>query len=314
MTALLIEKIPYAVFSGAMAILTLYLSRLHGNFIPMEEFPLNQRLLVSGNAVFEYLRLIFFPVGILPYYMIPDPIPAAYAVTTAVVIFISVICIAAIRKAPCLSALWFMFLTPLLPVLAFFQNGDQAFAARFTYLPSVFPSIAAAAVIVVAYRKSAENGHQRLQASLVVATIALILFYGGMTLRLITVWDNAITLWSRIIDIEPNAIAYKQRGIVMTSAKRYNDAAADFAKAIELAPNVWQPYLYNLMAFRGEALRSAGRYNEAVQDLTAAINRYPHPAYYYTRGLALQSLGQSQEALQDFQRAGDEQGPIRWYP
>nr|WP_246525266.1 tetratricopeptide repeat protein [Geomobilimonas luticola] len=243
--------------------------------------------------------------------MIPDPIPTAYTVKA---IAAGIICIGIYfgRKHAWLPATWLAFVLPLLPVLAFFQNGDQAYAARFTYLPSLGASITAAGLLAVGYGRLAALS--RWWGGLVVtAILALLVWYAGTTLRLIAVWDNPGTLWSRVIAFEPRAQAYKERGVYHYNAGDHGAAVADFTEAISHVTNVWQPYAYNLYAHRGEALRAAGRYDEAVRDFTEAIELYPHPSYYYYRGLSLQALGRKQDAAEDFRRAGPAPGSIDWY-
>jgi hypothetical protein len=50
-----------------------------------------------------------------------------------------------------------------------------------------------------------------------------------------------------------------------------------------------------------------------VQDFTAAIAIYPHPVYYYHRGMALQQLGRAAAASEDFARASGMTGPLEWF-
>ena len=274
---LVAEKLPFLFLSGAMSVATLYFTAQSRFLVSYEDFPLGQRLLVSGNAVFEYCRLLLVPVGISPFHVIPDPIPTAYAVTTGLV---AVICVgvAAARKSRWVPAAWLAFLLPLLPVLAFFQNGDQSFASRFTYLPSVAPGIAVAALAAAAVARG--NGFL-LRRGVPALTALLLLFHAGMTYRLIGVWQDTGTVWSRAIDLEPQAILFKERGIYHHGAGRYDAAVADYTEALGRATAGLQPYLYNLYAYRGEALRAAGRYEEAVADLSRAIALYPHPEYYH---------------------------------
>jgi hypothetical protein len=305
------EKIPYLIVSMVISGITIALSHHHHILISNAAFPFLQRLAVSGNAVFEYCRLMIYPFGILPYYMIPDPIPLSYAVNTAIVILFTIVCLWTARSRPWIPAVWLLFLLPLIPVLAFFQNGDQALAARFTYLPSVIPCIVGSVALTRAYHAISAGRFFRLVAGTLV--LAQLTCYSVVTERLIDVWTNSVTLWSRVIDEEPNAIAFENRGKALVGAGDYLAAANDFSSAILTAPSVWQPYLYNLYAFRGEAERSAKHYKEAVDDLTIAIAMFPHPAYYHCRGLALRGLGFDRKAEDDLNHCGATSEPLRWY-
>ena len=62
--------------------------------------------------------------------------------------------------------------------------------------------------------------------------------------------------------------------------KKYNEAIADYSKAIEIKPNKDQAY-YN----RGIAYYILEKYNEAIADYSKAIEIDPkYQAAYYNRG------------------------------
>ena len=162
----LAEKIPFFVGSAAMAAAIILIMSGQNSIASGADLPFGLRVIVSGNAVFEYARLQLFPVGILPFYVLAKAIPPAFAVKTAVVVAVTCLCIYAGRRRPWVCATWFSFVIPLLPVLAFFYNGvDIAFAARFTYLPAVVPSIVAAALCAVAYERVARGGQRAAHAA-----------------------------------------------------------------------------------------------------------------------------------------------------
>ncbi|MBT1072505.1 tetratricopeptide repeat protein [Pelotalea chapellei] len=303
------EKLPFLALSVLMALVTVYFTSESNYLISYELFPFHQRMLVSGNAIFEYVRLLLLPVGIIAFYVIPDPIPPSYLVTSVIVAVLCVL-IFAFRKYRWISATWLAFIIPLLPVLAILQNGDQSFAARFTYLPSVAPSIAAGAAIGLVFKKA--GSRHRVWQSIVIPVLALLVFYVVATVKDIAVWQNSETFWTRIVSVRPGAIVHKERGLYYHSVGKFHEAIGDFSAAIQTAPEAWHPYLYNLYVFRGDSLRAAGRYAEALDDLTAAINQFPHPPYYFLRGSVLKSMGRVKEAEADFGAAGPDPGKLAW--
>jgi tetratricopeptide (TPR) repeat protein len=100
---------------------------------------------------------------------------------------------------------------------------------------------------------------------------------------------------------------------VYHSSGNYDAAISDYSTAIGLASGVFRATIYNLYAFRGESYRASGRHDKAVLDYTAAIALFPHPAYFYHRGLALKAQGLSDNAAEDFKRSGSGPGPIEWF-
>ncbi len=306
------EKIPFFVVSAVMSVVTIFFIADARYLVTNDVFPFDQRLVVSGNALFEYCRLLLYPLGMVPYYLIPDPIPWAYSVKTIVVAVLMVLCLYKARMWRGRCAVLLCFVILLLPVLAFFQNGDQAFATRFTYLPSVAPCIAVASCYAALFRRLADES-RLLRVALQGLVVFLLLFYAGLTQKLISVWDNPETMWNRVVEIEPSAIAFKERALLFVEMKKYNAAVDDYTAAIGNPMNVWHPYIYNLYAFRGAALSLAGRYDEAVKDFSTAIGMFPHPVYYRLRGVALKKSGKAGEAENDFSKAGGEVAPLTWY-
>lgn len=308
------EKLPYFALSLAVSILTIYLVAKVNVMISAEEFPLSARFFVSGNAVFEYWRFLLYPVGIVPYFVIGDTIQPSFVVKTAVVIVVSCYCIATVKKRPLPCAVWIFFLIPLLPVLAFTQSvDDTSFASRYSYLPSVAPSIAVAILLAAFYLNKMRQrpGSARI---LIAAFLALLVIgYGAMTSRLISAWQNTGTLWTRQIEIQPLGRAYSFRGVYYFSIGSYDAALEDFDNSLKIAQQAERVDIFNLFAYKGETLRALGRHEEAIEAITAAISLYQHTQYYYFRGCSLQALGRFAEAEADFRSAGKDTGPIIWF-
>jgi len=306
---ILLEKVPFIAAAVMMALFTLFFAFGSQHLVTYEAFPLSQRVAVSGNAIWEYGRMLLLPVGLSPFNVIPDPIPSAYQVKSALVLA-GIVCIFFSRVPPLFKSCLICFMLPLLPVLAFFQNGDQSFADRFTYLPSLSISLLLAHTL----HGVSESGEMTSGKRLIFPAAALItlLFMIG-TVRQIAVWHSTESYWDRVIQVEPLAISYKERGRYFHTAGRYDAAVNDFTAAIDSVTPTLKPYAYNLYAFRAESFRAAGRFAEAVQDFSTAIGLNPHPVYYYHRGLALRAMGKSVEAEEDFRRAGPDPGPINWF-
>mmetsp|Transcript_8714 Transcript_8714/g.26199 ORF Transcript_8714/g.26199 Transcript_8714/m.26199 type:complete len:299 (-) Transcript_8714:195-1091(-) len=118
---------------------------------------------------------------------------------------------------------------------------------------------------------------------------------------------EAEKVWTKIIDMkDDNAAAWSNRGNCRTSQGRFDEAIADFNKAIDLAPNEPDPYLGRGVAFEG--LR---KYEDALKDYETANeksrSRYGQedPVTYNNRGNAYGGLGQWDKAVQLYQKAAD---------
>jgi hypothetical protein len=312
---ILIEKLPYLLLSLALSSITLLWASRGNMMIAADEFPLYARCLVSGNDVFEYCRYLLYPVGIVPFYPIGDTVQPSFIVKTAIVVTFTAFCLFNARKQPFLAAIWFSFLIPLLPVLAFTQSSDDtAIASRYSYLPSVAPSIAAGILLAVCCQ-TALGLRSKLARIIIPSMIVLIvLCHAAITSRLISAWMNTGTLWTRQIEIKPLGRAYVYRGRYLYAAGRYEEALRDFSEAIHAAQQAGREDVFNIYVYHGEALRALGLHEEAIRDFTAAINLSPYPEYYYLRGCSLKAMGRLTEAEDDFRRAAGHTGPIPWYP
>lgn len=306
---LLVEKLPFLLFSAALSALTLTTATEKKLLIAVDLLSIGERFLVSGNALFEYLRLFVLPTGILPLHPIPYPLPASYFAASTVTLLLICCCMYSARRFMAVPVAGLLYLLPLLPVLGFFQNGQQAFAARYTYLPHIAVSIAAAALALKICR-SHEVPWSRYT---LVAFAVFLLAMAGMTQFQIGIWNNSAALWSRVIERHRISMAYKSRGSYYLMNGLYNESVADFTVAMETASGVEKLEIYNLLAGRGMALGSLGRFDESIRDFSAAIKLFPHPAYYYSRGITFEAMGLTREAQEDLKLAGPDPGDIKWF-
>lgn len=314
LTPLLMEKIPFFVVALLITLITIYFAAAEKMLSSMQDMPFYVRVLVSGNAIFEYCRLTLFPVGISPYFVLPKPIPYGYLVKTVVVAVVTLFLLRGATRRPATAATWFAFVILLAPMLAFVQTGDDiAMAARYTYLPSIAPSIAAAAGLVLYTGRFLAQGRRLYAAALLGAVTVFLAISAGITLKLINVWQDTGSFWSRVIEIEPVGRAYGDRGVYYLINGRSAAAVDDFSAAIDIALKTGVRTTFNLYAFRGVALGDTGRFAEAVADFDRAIEIYPHPTYFQQRGVALKALGRVAEAEEDFLRAGPNPPPIDWF-
>lgn len=311
---MVLEKLPFFVVSGLCSAVTVLLASNANILVSNEQLGYGMRLIIAGNAIFEYVRLMLFPVGIFPLYIIPNPIPNLFAVKAGLAFVTVGVCLSFSRKWPWISALWMLFVIPLLPVLGFLQNGDQAYAARFTYLPAIPVSIASAMVIGSVY--------QRIIVKVRTGWVVLLLFpllfvtYGYLTHQQIDVWKDSGSMWSRVIARQPFDKAYFFRGLYYADSGNYLAAIDDYSKCLAIASqeNINEMYRANILAFRGEAFTKAGRYDSAFNDFSAAIEISPRKQFFYYRGLALKGMGRFHEAEDDFLKAVYVYGQMEWVP
>ena len=311
---LVMEKVPFLALSVVINVVTVAKNAEVGTFNSLALFPLDMRAIATGNALFEYVKLSFWPVGILPFYNLPMLIPKAYIAKTVAVVCFFGACLFWGRKRPWLIATLLFFVIPLLTILPFLSNGASlALAARYTYLPALLPSMIAAVLIASGMQQAARRWPRYGGLAVAAPVVLLLVFYVAMTQRLIGHWHDSGAMWSRVIEYQPFDRAYFYRGLYYTDSGNYAGAIDDYTTCITIGTEEQVPFIYNLYAFRAEALTKAGRYEEAVADLNVAISMFPHRLYYYHRGLALKGMGRDREADEDFVRAGRAKGQMHWF-
>ncbi|MEI7817327.1 MAG: tetratricopeptide repeat protein, partial [Desulfuromonadales bacterium] len=311
----LLEKVPYLLISILITLITIVLTLKYDSFNSFTDFPLDQRVIASGNSIFEYVKLMLYPVGIIPHYDLPKILPFSYIVKGIAALVFVCSCYFWREKVPWLNAIMFLFIIPILPVLQIFANGtvQVILLCRYTYIPSMLPSIIAAVVITLLYKRIVGMWPRIATILAVSLTISIFVFYVLTTQKLIAVWKDSGAMWSRVIAYHPFDKAYFYRGLFYVDSGNYMAAVEDYSICIKIAEENRQTDVFNLNAFRGEALIKAGFYEEAIRDFNVAISMFPHRLYYYHRGLALRGLGKEREAEDDFLKAGRAKGQMYWF-
>lgn len=294
---LVVEKLPFLVFSVAAALMTFKFGAENRLLISAENLPFLYRIVIAGNALLEYYRLMLVPVGILPLFVLPNPIPYSYAFKAFAAFAVTVAFLVYWRKQQAVAATWLLFVLPMILVSGLLQNGMQALAARYTYLSAVPVSIATAALAACILKSVPVRHLHLLRCLLPVTLFCLLLFYGVMTWRLTGVWKDTASYWSRVIDLAPESypLARLARGRFYYDTGRLDEAIRDLTVIIEAEKGEGIPKADNVIALRGEIHAKMGRNQEALADYDYAISVYPDPAYLTSRAKLLEKLGRATE-------------------
>jgi tetratricopeptide (TPR) repeat protein len=97
----------------------------------------------------------------------------------------------------------------------------------------------------------------------------------------------------------PPPTPYFKRGYLLYLQREFKAAVKDLSRAIELAPAMYEAYLY-----RANALCALRRHDLAIRDYNELIQLKPDLALaYYGRALALREKGDTEKAEADFRKA-----------
>lgn len=307
---LLLEKIPLLIPGIATAVLIMQATA--ATRVTYADVFLPSRILIVFNSLRTYLRLFIWPVDISPVYLNPGNINLDFNALMSVVVIVGItlFCCINVRRQPLFLAAWLLFLSSLSPMLS--VSGIHAMAPRFTYLPGLSLSFLAAFGVVTALQKSAASRFvpMLLKAATGVVLIALV----AITVRDTGFWKNDITLWSRVIELEPHRFgkAYFQRSLFLNLAGEYEMALADVNEAITIALSKNYGGVFELYAQRATILKNMQKYEGALADLSRAIETSGGmfaDRYYRERGEIYRLLGDMERANADFKAA--ERAPAK---
>jgi hypothetical protein len=185
---------------------------------------------------------------------------------------------------------WILFLTELSTVRA-----QEPFVLYRSYL--WMPGLFAALPVVFGWLAPKK-------AFILLGVVSLLLI--PLTLNRLNTFSSSLLLWDdaeKLVRNKPYAYGveriYTNRGNKLFQLRRYDEAIADFSKAIAAYPD--DELLYGS---RAKAYYFLGKYQEALLDFDRAIAlKSDNKRFYYDRALAYRALGNFVAAQEDFRKS-----------
>ena len=299
---LLVEKAPLFALSLASSLVTL--AAQAGAVVSTQIIPLPQRLANAAVSVATYVGVLLVPSGLSIYYPWRSGGPGAAATLAAVLLLLcaATITVRAARRRPYLVTGLCWYLAMLLPVAGLVQVGIQSRADRYTYLPSAGLLIAGAWLARDFARRS-RNGRRR--ALLAAGCAALVLVWGLVAVRYLTLWKDGETLFRHAISANgDNWMARYGLGIELVRKGRRAEAQTEFERLTALVPDFAEGH-YNL----GLSLEQGGDTARAESEYRAALRFDPgHHGADTNLGIilvdsSLPRSGRFAEGIEHFRRA-----------
>src|SRR5947207_7089038 len=139
---LILEKVPLFALSIGSCVATLWAQ----NFAlgSTEFLPLQWRITNAVFSYFEYVRQMFWPTDLIPFYVHPENRLEIWRLLIAAISLIALTAIVIVRRKqnPYLLVGWLGYIVMLIPVIGIVQVGLQGHADRYTYLPQIGLDIA----------------------------------------------------------------------------------------------------------------------------------------------------------------------------
>ena len=270
---LVVEKIPLFALSVASCIATL----LAQNFaLASTEFlPIKLRITNAIVTYFDYVRQMFWPVDLIPFYIHPENRLEIWRLILAVAILAAITAITFMRrrKNPYLITGWFWYIVMLVPVIGLIQVGLHGRADRYTYLPQIGLYVA----IVWLIRDLTKSW--RRQKVILGAAAAIVL--GSLSIlswKQTTHWRDTEALWSYALTVTPDSdVADAGLAGILFVRGQVDEAIRHYERALHFrSGNVAAQYgLARALASKQKVDEAISHYQKALSiqpDNTAASN------------------------------------------
>ena len=289
------EKLPLFALVAASAVIT-FAAQSHGGAVrTLAHAPIGFRLPNALVSYAKYLLLTFWPNDLAVYYPFAG-IPAWQIIGAAfLLIGITVFCVSQRRIRPYLVVGWLWFLGTLVPVIGIVQVGGQIMADRYFYIPSIGLFIA----LVFGLADIAKSWRVAPALSAGIAG-GILLILATLTNAQIQRWRDSFTLFEHTLAVTPPNLRIEHNlGVAFGASDRYDEAAAHFAKALQIDPN-----FYDGLVAMGVTRAHQGRLPEAIEYFQTAIQSQPDaPKARVQLAHALWTEKRDEAALEEMARA-----------
>jgi protein O-mannosyl-transferase len=295
LAGLIMEKWPLWVLVAVSSALTMVFQSLIGATPGAGRLPAANRLLNALVSYWRYVGKTLWPSDLAVFY----PFSGEAQVTAGVVGAIALAAVTAwvllqFRRRPYLAIGWFWYVGMLVPVIGLVQVGGQAFADRYTYLPTIGLSI-----VLVWGLAEVVAGSRAGRAAAVCVSAVLLAGLAVATWRQVGLWRDDRTLFNHTLAITgDNALAQQCLGEALLRSGDPLGAVPHFEEALRLRPG-----LYGLHGSLGSALGALGRFREAEFHLRAALREGETTRTHHNLGSALAGQGRLDEAIPEFETA-----------
>jgi tetratricopeptide (TPR) repeat protein len=293
---LLLEKVPLFILALIACVITLEVQSRSGAVRSLLQVPLQFRVSNALIACVSYLWKTVWPVGLAVFYPLPRVISFWQAMLAAALLLgLTWFVFSLAKRYHYLVVGWLWFLVTLVPVIGIVQVGDQSRADRYTYIPLIGTTIAAAWGTWDLSKKT-----KRAQIILAAFSAVFLLLLLQATARQLQHWRNNVSLYQRALAVtSDNWLAHNNLSNALLEQHRDAVAAENHARqALRIRPSYAEAHV-NL----GVALSRQGKFAEAISNLENALLLAPQSAdAEQYLGYAFMNAGKMREAVRHFSK------------
>jgi Tfp pilus assembly protein PilF len=292
----LLEKVPFIALSIVLGVFAV-MAQDKGGSIDVIAFPFPLRIVFACYGFCSYLLKLILPLKLSSYYPYPIEsgvdIPGSYYTAVLFVLGLAVYIFYSLRFSRKIFFGLGFFAVTIFLVLQLLPVGGAMMADRYSYIPSIGVFYLAGGGFYLLWNK-------KLKWIAIIMLCFFTVLFSVKTYARCGVWKNSLSLWNDVIkQYQTVSIAYYNRGAVYADRKEFEQALADYTKAIQLKPGYLDAYVN-----RGNIFRDKKMDEEAIQDYIKAIQLQPDfPTAYFNRGTVFMNEKRTDEALNDFDMA-----------
>jgi cytochrome c-type biogenesis protein CcmH/NrfG len=291
------EKILFFAMAAGIGVATYFLQKQVGAMGNIEGLSFGDRLANGLVSYALYLGKIFWPQPLAVIYPYHRNLPVLSMAAAGLLLSgITALVLFRGRQFRYLPVAWFWFLGVMVPMVGFVQVGRQAYADRYTYVPSIGILIGLVWMVADCIENRKWNREVPMVAALItIAALAL------TTWAQLPYWHDDLTLFQHAIEAtSENPLAQYHVGDDLVEMGRNGEAIPHLEEVIRLRPN----FLYLAYYTLGKAQEREGKTERALQNLSEAVRVKPdYPEAYYSRGITLLNIGNAQLAEPDLRAA-----------
>ena len=296
-TFLIMEKMPFIMFSFFSCIITFFAQREGGAVGSIRSYPIDIRIANALSSYVRYLEKMVWPVDLSFFYpyLLQTDLWKTW-IYGLVLLFVTLIIFQKRKTMPYLPVGWLWYIGTLVPVIGFVQVGGQSMADRYTYIPLIGPFIMIAWSFYMCGKQWA-NSKKTLISVLSSSTVVVLM---SMTWVQAGYWSNSISLFNHAIKVtEHNVIAHLNLGIVLFEEQKPREALTHFKEIIRIKPRYAEAY-NNL----GMVYLELGKIDKAMDHLQRALSINPNlEKAHNNMGVALEKKGDYSGAITHYKEA-----------
>ncbi len=289
--SLLIEKLPFFLFSFFIAVMTMRSQEAGGGLRSFAEISMADRFSTAWISYLAYFAKLIWPTGFGIFYPALQYPPGAGAGAFLGFLALTFVFLRRAVRYPSLAVGWLWFVVVLLPMAGFVAVGGQSLADRWTYLPHLGLLVGLAGFL------STRRDLIRHAIALRISLCLAVMVFASITFSQLPYWQDSISLFSHTLAVYPqNFMAHTNLGVALDQTGKLDEAIPHYEEAVRLNPT-YPEALNNL----GTARARQGNFAEARSLFERAISRRPEfTQAHYHLGLTEYQLGDPIGAMSEW--------------